>query len=118
MNTSTLNQTTQHKPSFYIFREDGSRDSDIIQSFLIKRNITVEEVISGKLTLEGQAGKVWNIILDDHARVIFKKRNEAFCLVSFQSKKQGYFAVIRIYKNKAARLQQHNATHNNSGQSQ
>ena len=97
-----------HIPSFYIFQPDGSKHPDIIQAFLIKRNLTVEDVLKGEVTLEGQPGKVWKLFLDKQATATFKKRAEAFCLISYQQKKQGYFAVARVFN--AKQKANHNAS--------
>jgi len=83
--------------TFYRFRKDGTPNPDIKRAFLQILNITPEDAISGYLLSED--GSQWTLILETPVYEALKHSADVDCIVSFQVRRQGAYAVARLNKN-------------------
>jgi len=89
--------------TFYVFRKDGSKNPDILRYFLEDRFLTAYDAAEGFLSQPD--GTKWKLILEDAVRYeITQGNNNCKCLVSFQLRRSGAYAVARLWKPKPARI--------------
>lgn len=86
------------KPSpvtFHVFRKDGSKNPDIKLSFLEDMTISVHDIPKGHITLVD--GTIWELVMEAPVKEAFKKQTEVKCLISFQARVNGNYAVCRLF---------------------
>lgn len=81
--------------SFVVFRSDGSKNPDILKYFLERMHIGAVDAVEGVLTL--QDGTRWTLVLEPQVKEALKQTDNCQCLVSFQARRHGNFAVARLY---------------------
>jgi hypothetical protein len=90
------------KPTFSIYRADGSKVPGLKKSFLIKEILTSADIIAGQKTLPD--GTQWTLVLDTifEEEVFFLGKeadNKSFyCICSYQAHEHGNFVVARLCK--------------------
>lgn len=85
--------------SFYRFRKDGTPNPDIKRAFLFTLNVCAEDAIKGKLYLEDQSE--WTLVLEQPVREALRQQATAECIVSFQVRTQGAYAIARLLKHQS-----------------
>lgn len=93
----TKSETKKSKPSisFHVFRKDGSKNPDIKAYFLENMSLTAHDAIEGKLILSDNTE--WTLVLEPAVIDAIKSKETADCLISFQARHSGNFAVARLY---------------------
>jgi len=81
--------------SFHVFRKDGSKNPDITRYFLDNKTITAHDAMEGKLVLSDRTE--WTLVLEPRVREALRQGDSVECLISFQARVDGNFAVARIY---------------------
>ena len=82
--------------TFHVYRKDGSRNPDIKHSFLEKKSLSAYDAMSGYLTLEDKTA--WKLVLEQAVSQAFTAFQDVLCLVSFQARIDGNYAIARLYK--------------------
>ncbi len=82
--------------TFHVFRKDGSKNPDIKNFFLENVQLDAHMASEGTITLEDKT--VWTIVLEEPvAEALKQQAGSISCLVSFQARVQGNFAVCRLF---------------------
>ena len=82
--------------TFYRYRKDGSLNPDIKRAFLQTCTLRVEDAIAGHVLLEDKSE--WTLVLEPPVHEAFKRSSLVDCIVSFQIRKGGCYAVARLFK--------------------
>ena len=88
-------ETKKHDVTFHVFRKDGSKNPDIKLFFL--ENMVIDAHTATSETLKLQDGTVWSLILEQQVKEALKRETEVACLVSFQARTYGNYAVARLF---------------------
>lgn len=80
--------------TFYRFRKDGSPNPDIRRCFLSSFLLSAEDAIIGKLWLEDKSE--WTLVLEQPVREALKSAASCECIISFQVRHSGAYAVARL----------------------
>lgn len=80
-------------------KETGQRYEDIISAHLELRRIDIEELAkdNSKISESSDRGKDYQILLDYKALKKLRQEKEIAVLISFQVRKDGNFAVARLF---------------------
>jgi hypothetical protein len=91
---------TLDRDTFGIIDADGKRYKDIKRAYLHARIVTLEEVLSSSITKSPSAKDQieYKIQLDSKCYREIKSNGLAKCLISFQQRTTGNFALIRLFK--------------------
>jgi hypothetical protein len=85
--------------SFYVFRKDGSRNPDILRSFLEEHYLTATDAALGFFKQVDNSN--WQLILEDEVKNKLLEETEAVkCIISFQLRRSGAYAIARLWKEK------------------
>lgn len=88
--------------TFHVFRKDGSKNPDIKKYFLENLTLTAQDALEGKIKL--QDGTLWDIVLESPVHSALRGADAVKCLVSFQARTYGNFAVFRLFDETKAKL--------------
>lgn len=91
---------TLDRDTFGIIDADGKRYKDIKRAYLHARLVTLEEVLS-RTILKSPSAKdqiEYQIQLDSKTYREIKSNGLAKCLISFQQRTTGNYALIRLFK--------------------
>lgn len=80
--------------TFYRYRKDGTPNPDIKRAFLQTLTLGVEDALSGRLFLEDKSE--WILVLEPAVHAALKLSSSCECIVSFQLRTQGAYAVARV----------------------
>ena len=80
--------------TFYRYRKDGSPNPDIRRAFLQSVILRVEDAIEGKVWLEDKSE--WKLVLEEPVRAALKESSFVDCIISFQLRTTGAYAVARL----------------------
>jgi hypothetical protein len=86
--------------TFHVFRKDGSRNPDITRYFLENMIVTAQDALEGRLVLQDRTE--WTIVLEVPVKKALQAADNANCLVSFQARVSGNYAVCRLFDEKLA----------------
>lgn len=97
-----MNNTLSHI-SFYVYRKDGSKNPDILRYFLEERELTAIEAAEGSLLQVD--GSRWTLVLEDEVHKRLQESSDAVrCIISFQLRRSGAYAVARLWKPKPTQV--------------
>ena len=89
--------------TFYRYRKDGSPNPDIKRAFLQSVVLRVEDAIEGKVWLEDKSE--WKLVLEEPVRAALKESSFVSCIISFQLRTTGAYAVARLEQQTGIRTQ-------------
>lgn len=92
--------------SFHRFRKDGTPNPDIKRAFLLRVTVSVEDAICEKIILEDKSE--WKLVLEPPVKKTLQATNKADCIISFQLRVDGCFAVARLFEEDKANAKQRN----------
>lgn len=98
MMTNPNKSWTIFRPSFGIYRADGSKQPTLKRSFIVKMDISLFNVKLGYVTLND--GTSWILTVEPEAVDLIDLNGSAFCIVSFQAHEHGNYAVARHFSPK------------------
>lgn len=81
--------------TFHVFRKDGSKNPDIKLYFLENMMLDVATVLEKQIKLKDDT--VWELVLEPAVIGALKTQKEVKCLISFQARVYGNFAVARLF---------------------
>lgn len=81
--------------SFYVYRKDGSSNPEIKKFFLDVRELTAIDAVQGHIRLSDNT--IWELVLESPVVKALKAASAVKCVISFQARIQGNYAVARIY---------------------
>lgn len=81
--------------TFHVFRKDGSKNPDIKAFFLERQRLTAMDAVKGTITLSDKT--VWTLVMETSVSKALKEQHEVLCIISFQARQQGNYAVARLY---------------------
>lgn len=82
--------------TFHIFRRDGSRNPDIKHSFLEIMDVSAHDIAECFIRLED--GTIWSLVCEADVKTAFKSAMLVKCIISFQARVNGNFAVARLHR--------------------
>ena len=82
--------------TFHVFRRDGSRNPDIKHSFLEIMYVGAHDAMEGFLRLSDNT--MWQLVLEPEVASKLTTTDSIHCIVSFQARVNGNFAVARLYR--------------------
>lgn len=82
-------------PTFHVFRSDGSKNPDIVKHFIERMDISAIDAVEGKLKLKDNTE--WTLILEPTAKVALQKASTVYCIISFQARTYGNYAIARVF---------------------
>lgn len=85
--------------SFYVYRRDGSRNPDIRFSFLEEHHLAAEDAVRGYL-LQTDGSRYSLVLEEDVRQALLASAEPVHCIISFQQRRSGAYAVARLYKEK------------------
>lgn len=109
MTNSKYNPATSSSPSIIPIREtfgitdaEGNKYPDIIKAFLHARSVSYEEIKKATIlkSPSSLSSKEYKIQVDSVTRNEIKKLGSAPCIISYQERTYGNFALIRLFKSK------------------
>jgi uncharacterized protein YxjI len=109
MMSSNYNPATSTTPAILPLREtfgitdaEGNKYPDIIKAFLHARSVSYEEINKATIMKSPSSisPKEYKIQVDSVTRNEIKKLGSAPCIISFQERTYGNFALIRLFKSK------------------
>lgn len=82
--------------TFMIHRADGSLPETLINSFLIKRDLSLLDKNKGTITYHD--GTVWKLVIEDiELDIELELRGYAYAIISLQAHTDGNYAVSRLF---------------------
>ena len=90
-----MNTSSPLPITFYLYRKDGSLNPDIKRAFLQAMSVSAEDAIAGRIFLEDKSE--WILVLEAPVRAALKAASLVECVVSFQIRTTGAYAVARIW---------------------
>ena len=96
MDNNTATQEKLSPVTFHVFRKDGSRNPDVRHSFIEKQYIGAHDAMEGYLTLSDQT--IWKLVLEPEVNSKLQENENCYCIISFQARVNGNFAVARLYR--------------------
>lgn len=75
----------------------NERYADIKKAYLHARTVTADEIKESEIC-KAPNGILYKIQLDKETRAEILKKGEAHCVISFQQRTYGNFALIRLFK--------------------
>lgn len=87
--------TEAAQPTFHVYRKDGSPNPDIKRYFLDRREVTAMDAIAGCIVLDDKTK--WQLVLEPAVANALRAQDSIFCIVSFQIRQAGNYAIARLY---------------------
>lgn len=88
-----------NKPTFSIYRADGTKTPTLRKSFIIQQRISWGDVAIGALYLED--GTEWRLVVEPKVADMLHKDETVYCIVSYQVHNtddgQENYAIARLY---------------------
>lgn len=85
----------QETITFHVYRKDGSPNTDIKRYFLDRRQVTAMDAIAESIVLDDKTK--WKLILERAVAEALKGQDSVYCIVSFQIRQSGNYAIARLY---------------------
>jgi len=82
--------------TFHVFRKDGSRNPDIKYSFIEKRLVSFHDAAEGFIRLDDNT--MWALVMENEVKAAMTGSTPTYCIISFQARVNGNFAVARLFK--------------------
>lgn len=98
MTTNTNTSASLFRPSFGIYRADGSKHPTLKRNFIIKMDLYTNDLRNGYVTLVD--GTNWALSAEQEVKDAIQAVGDTFCIVSFQVHEHGNYAVARKYSAK------------------
>jgi hypothetical protein len=95
------------RDTFGILKRNGEKYKDVIGAFIVQRIVSINDLHSGFLRPSKNEG-IYTIHTDSETFKRINEENEALCVISFQKRTNGNFALIRLYKTSLSSSYIHN----------
>lgn len=82
--------------TFHVFRKDGSRNPDIKYSFIEIMSLSAQDAAEGYIVLSDKT--TWAVVVEDAVRGMLMTTDAVKCIISFQARVNGNFAVARLFR--------------------
>ena len=100
---SLLRLPANFRETFGILKTNGQKYKDIIGAYITKQVVSVNDVHKGFLR-PTKNSPIYAIHTDWETFSYIMDNNEAYCVISFQRRTNGNFAMVRLYKQELANL--------------
>lgn len=91
------------RETFGILKRNGEKYKDIIGAYISQRIVNINDLHAGFLRpVKNEA--IYTIHTDSETFHKINEENEALCVISFQRRTYGNFAMVRLYKPELASL--------------
>lgn len=95
-----MQHTSIHRPigiaNFQVFKKNGAMHRDVIKAFLEKKMVTTDDVVKESYTFEHNTYKL--IVSDEILLELKEGKDEVYCLISFQIRTHGKYAIAIQYR--------------------